>query len=302
VLAGLVGLALLGTAVLLALTISPEDASPYPEGLEWSEYSTDGLVPRRWSVGVPEDLGPGTHPALVSLHPLGGNRSGWAGETDLARAAVDEGFVLVVPQGLWGMWNAGQCCGPAAGFGVDDVGFLDEVMARTSDMAEVDPGHVYMAGLSNGGLMAARHLCEGDLTPAGVAAVAAVPWDFEDCSGEVPLLVSMGDADEVFPLDGGTTPMGLWASGRPSRSWDEMRSELMALHSCDGSPEVEEFDRWSRPSEPTTRWRREEGRGCTAPLRLTTVADVPHTWLWGGDWSHTREVLDFLGIREAASS
>ena len=233
---------------------------------------------------------------MVSLHPLGGNRSGWAGETDLARAAADEGFVLVVPQGLWGMWNAGQCCGPAAGFGVDDVDFLDEVMAATAELAEVDPERVYMAGLSNGGLMASRYACEGEYAPAAVAAVAVVPWDFDGCDGEVPLLVSIGDEDEVFPFDGGTTWMGLWASGRGSRSWAEMTDELVDTYACAADPELSEFSLWSRPSEETTDWSRADYPDCSAPLRLTTTAGVPHTWLWGGDWSHTREVMDFFGL------
>ncbi|MGI9578765.1 MAG: hypothetical protein ACR2OH_11230, partial [Microthrixaceae bacterium] len=85
VLAGIASFLLVAVGVALALTVSPED-STYPDGLEWTEYRTDGLVPRQWSVGMPEDLPEGEHPALVSLHPLGGNRSGWAAETDLAGA------------------------------------------------------------------------------------------------------------------------------------------------------------------------------------------------------------------------
>lgn len=295
VLAGIVAFLVLAAGAALALTVSPED-SAYPEGLEWTEYSTDGLVPRQWSVGVPEGLGSGQHPAVVSLHPLGGNRSGWAGETDLARAAVDNGFVLVVPQGLWGMWNVGQCCGPAAGFGIDDVGFLDEVMAGTAALPEVDPEEVYLAGLSNGGLMAARYLCDGGFSPTAVAAVAVVPWDFDGCGGDVPFMVSIGDEDEVFPFDGGWTWMGAMASGRPSRSYHDMAAELVETYSCEGEPVVSDFALRSQPSRPTTEWRREDHTGCTAPLRLTTVAGVPHTWLWGGDWSHTREVMEFFGL------
>lgn len=301
-LAGIVMFVLVAVGLTLALTISPEDAAPYPDGLEWIEYSTDGLVPRQWSVGVPDELPAGEHPALVSLHPLGGNRSGWAGETDLHRAAIDNDFILVVPQGLWGTWNVGQCCGPSAGFGIDDVSFIDQVMTSTAELPEVDPDQVYLAGLSNGGLMTARYLCEGGFTPTAVAAVAVVPWDFDGCGGDVPLMVSIGDEDEVFPFDGGRTWMGAAASGRPSRSWQEMSDELVDLYSCDQPPEVSEFSLWSSPAEPTTEWRREDYGGCSAPFRLTTVEGVPHTWLWGGDWSHTREVLDFFEFAGTATS
>lgn len=279
----------------LLLTISPEDGEPYPDGLTWEQHETDdGLVTRRWSVGVPDDLGPGPHPAVVSLHPLGGNRSGWANETDLADFAAAQGFVLVVPQGLWGMWNAGQCCGPSSALGVDDVGFLDEVMERTAGRDDVDENLVSMVGLSNGGLMVAEYLCEGSVQPAAAAAVAVIPWDLDGCDGEVPLMVSVGTDDEVFPFDGGRTWMGTLASGRASTSWDEFAEDATATWGCTDEPAPQAFSAWSRPQQPETAWERTEHVDCTSALTLTTVEDVPHTWLWGGDWSHTREVLQFL--------
>ncbi|MGI9576616.1 MAG: hypothetical protein ACR2OH_00265, partial [Microthrixaceae bacterium] len=114
-------------------------------------------------------------------------------------------------------------------------------------------------------------------------------------------MMSMGDADEVFPFNGGTTAMGAIASGRSSRSWAEMSDELVGVYACDPAAEVTDFALWSRPTEPTTAWHREEFANCISPLRLTTVEGIPHTWLWGGDWSHTREVLDFFGIGATAT-
>ena len=300
VLAGVVALLLIAVLAGLLLLISPEDSALYPDGFTWEKHSTGGLVPRQWSVGVPENAGEGERPVIVSLHPLGGNRSGWAGETDLAAFARDRGAILVIPQGLWGMWNTGECCGPASALGVDDVGFLDEVMARTASRPDVDPDRVYVAGLSNGGLMAMKYLCEGEFDPASVASVAVAPWDLEGCEGDVPLLVSIGTDDELFPMEGGRTLLGTLASGRPARSWDDATDEIVGLWECDPEPEVTGFAEFSRPQEPLTDWERSDYEGCRAPLRLTVVEDVPHTWLWGGDWSHTLEVLDFFELPAVA--
>ncbi len=294
VLAGIISFVLVAFVVALLLLVSPQDSAPYPEGFTWEKYSTDGLVPRQWSVGVPDNAGDEPLPAIVTLHPLGGNRSGWVGETDLDALARQQGFVLVVPQGLWGMWNTGECCGPAAALGVDDVGFLDEVMADTAARPDVDPDRIYMAGLSNGGLMTTRYLCEGEHMPAAAASVAVIPWSLEGCDGSVPLLMSVGTEDELFPMAGGRTLLGTLASGRTSRSWSEATDELVEIWQCTGDPEVVSFELWSRPREPTTGWERSDHEDCTSPLRLTVVDAVPHTWLWGGDWSHTREVLDFF--------
>lgn len=302
-LAAALGVALALVAVALVLTVSPEDDGPYPDGLTWEQHETrDGLVTRRWTVGVPDGAGPGPHPAIVSLHPLGGNRAGWATETDLAALAAEQGFVMVVPQGLWGMWNAGQCCGPASALGIDDVGFLDEVMERTAGRDDVDPDRVSMVGLSNGGLMVAEYLCEGSVRPAAAAAVAVIPWELDGCDGEVPLLVSVGTDDEVFPFDGGRTWMGTLASGRSSQSWDEFTEQATAAWGCTDEPGAEVFSAFSRPQEPQTEWRRTEHLACRSPLTLTVVEDVPHTWLWGGDWSHTREVLRFIEAQEAPAT
>jgi polyhydroxybutyrate depolymerase len=245
---------------------------------------------------VPDGLEEGEHPALVSLHPLGGNRSGWAGETDLAEFAAREGVILVIPQGLWGTWNAGECCGPSAGFGVDDIGFLDQILTDTATRSDVDPDQVYLSGLSNGALMVLDYLCKGSFEPAGAAAVAVIPWDMGGCEGRVPLLVSVGTADEVFPFEGGTTWMGFLASGRSSVSWAQSIEELSTAWGCADIADVETFSAWSSPLDPLTEWTRTTYGGCNAPLTTVTVEGVPHTWLWGGNWSHTLEVFSAFGL------
>jgi poly(3-hydroxybutyrate) depolymerase len=296
-LAVVVAALLLAAVVALVVTVSPEESVAYPEGFRWEQHELDqGLVTRRWTVGIPEGLGPGPHPAVVALHPLGFDRAAWASETDLARFAREQGVVVVLPQGLWGMWNAGQCCGPSGALGVDDVGFLEGVMRRTADRPDVDPAAVHMVGLSNGALMVFRYLCDATVAPARAAAVAAIPWDLDGCDGSVPLLVSTGTADEVFPMEGGRTAANTLASGRASRPWSDARAELVQRWGCADGEEETTVSAWSRPGEATTDWRRAEPEGCRSPLTLTVVEGVPHTWLWGGEWSHTHEVLRFLGL------
>lgn len=109
--------------------------------------------------------------AVVVLHPLGHDwrepvAQGWSAEADRS------GFLAVYPDGD-GSWNAGLCCGDAAEAahapmalggrvaGRDDVGFLARVVGNVRARYRVRS--VYLAGFSNGGMMAE-------------ALVAAKPW------------------------------------------------------------------------------------------------------------------------------
>ncbi len=51
-------------------------------------------------------------------------------------------------------WNAGACCGLPVSRHIDDVGFLEKVIADVAARTPVDLRRVYMTGISNGGMMA----------------------------------------------------------------------------------------------------------------------------------------------------
>ena len=142
-------------------------------------------------------------PLVVVLH--GGMGSGKHAERAYGwDARADRGqFVVAYPDGVGRTWNAGPgCCGPAVRDGVDDVGFLEQLIAAVGTTAPIDPARVYVTGMSNGGMMAYRLACES----TRFAAIAPVAGTLvTDCPR--PPLTSVlhihGTADPTVPYDGG---------------------------------------------------------------------------------------------------
>jgi polyhydroxybutyrate depolymerase len=190
-------------------------------------------------------------PLVVVLHgafSTGGQTETETGFSDLADA---ERFLVAYPEGIGILgllqhWNAGHCCGKAADDGVDDVGFLAEVIAAVREKLSVDPGRIYMAGMSNGGMLAYRFAAEraGDL--AAIAVVSGAFGSTVDGRRErwvppkpgraLPVVVFHGLADDSIPVGGGTGP------ARGDRSYVSVDNAIdfwRDADGCRGTPETE---------------------------------------------------------------
>lgn len=98
-------------------------------------------------------------------------------------------------------WNAGPCCGGASG---DDVAYLRRVVAAVEGRIPVDRSRVYVLGLSNGGMMATRAICDApDLFAA--AGTVAGPYLGQQCARPVWLHLH-GGSDPIVPYTGGRSP------------------------------------------------------------------------------------------------
>lgn len=164
---------------------------------------------RYYLVAVPR--GAVRPPVVVGLHGGGGNPAQFASASGLADAALARGFAVVLPAGTAGrpggrllVWNGFYCCGHAPADRVDDVGFLDRVIADATARFSLDPARVFMTGMSNGGIMTETYAA---LRPAGLRAAASVagPFDARRITprGPVPLLHMHGTADDHVPYEGG---------------------------------------------------------------------------------------------------
>ena len=129
----------------------------------------------------------GAVPLVVMLH--GGYGNGvqaedsyhWDPEADAGH------FLLALPDGLNASWNGGGgCCGKSARQDVDDVAFLTQMVTMLRGEISIDPHRVYIAGVSNGGVMAYRMACQTDIFAAvGADCVVTDTW------------VSMGQHNEA---------------------------------------------------------------------------------------------------------
>jgi polyhydroxybutyrate depolymerase len=138
------------------------------------------------------------HGALVSAEYT----AGYYGFTELARR---RGFAAVFPRGVSLQWNDGR--NGAWGSEADDVGFLKRLTRDLVARGTSDPARIYLVGVSNGGMMALRMLCEAPEAFAGIATViASMPSAVgKACRSRGPMSVIMlnGTADPLVRYGGG---------------------------------------------------------------------------------------------------
>ncbi|MBZ5593204.1 MAG: esterase [Acidobacteriia bacterium] len=157
-------------------------------------------------------------PLVIVLHGAGGHGRGMERLTGFSPLADRTGFAVAYPDGLWRQWNDGR--GRIAFPRTDDVGFLLALVDHLTRDGTADPHRVYVAGISNGGMMAQRLACEASDTIAAVASVAAtLPEKIEpDCLPQRPvsMLLMHGTKDPLVPYKGGmiTSPHGMPTGSR----------------------------------------------------------------------------------------
>lgn len=148
---------------------------------------------------------------ILGLHGGGGNPDQFAHSSGLGAAALPLEYAVIYPAGTGRIltWNIGQgyCCGAAERTQVDDIAFLDRVIADAGRRFGVSVDRVYLTGMSNGSMMSERYAAH---RPAQVAAVVGVAGTMDvgqdRLRGPVPLLAIHGTGDENVPYAGGQGP------------------------------------------------------------------------------------------------
>jgi polyhydroxybutyrate depolymerase len=176
------------------------------------DAGASAVLDRPYLVRVPAGYDPGQPtPLLVLLH--GYTASGWLEDFYLQLSAIidEEGFLLAAPDGTRDatglrFWNATDACCNWYGKDVDDVAYLDAVIADMSARYHVDPARVFLFGHSNGGFMAYRYACDRAAKVAGVVSLAAATWlDPARCSPDEPV--------SVLHIHGTWDPLVLYGGG-----------------------------------------------------------------------------------------
>ena len=135
----------------------------------------------------------GPRPAIFLLHGGGGTAAEMRRYTGFDDLAEDAGIVAVYPQGIDRDWNDR---------GEDRflLDLADQLVAR----GIADRRRIYIAGFSNGGIMALEMACDHADRIAGIAVVAAsLPVGF-DCRPQraLPVIFISGTADRHVPFTG----------------------------------------------------------------------------------------------------
>lgn len=195
-------------------------------------FPGDGGPERAYLVYEPPGYGPGD-PAVVVLHGGGASMdrilsdeialNRWLGLAD------EQGFLVVIPNGYLEASPFDPIGEPATGLGdsqtwndlrteppgtlsrfsrQDDAGFIAEVVTRAAFDFGFDERAVFVAGSSNGGMMAHRMLIEHPvLFAGGCGFIANLPEeDIPDPVIAKPVMMMNGTADTLMPFAGG--PVG----------------------------------------------------------------------------------------------
>ncbi|MGH8727991.1 MAG: alpha/beta hydrolase family esterase [Burkholderiales bacterium] len=212
-------------------------------------------------------------PLVLMLHGAGGNAAHIEAMTGMSEKADEAGFAIAYPNGstafsdLARTWNAGRCCGPAAVAQVDDVAFLKAVLKDAKSVATI--GRVFVAGFSNGGMMAYRLTCE---LGGEVAAVAVIAATFESAcklKTPTPLLAIHGVQDGLVPFDGFAQTNAFPVQA--TRSVSESVTLFARANGCEAKPAISE-DALLRDSRYAS---------CDAAVRLIAVKRGAHAWPGG---------------------
>ncbi|HQK99703.1 MAG TPA: PHB depolymerase family esterase [Smithellaceae bacterium] len=229
-------------------------------------------------------------PLVLVLHGRGGSSRDTEKITGFTFLAVSEHFIVVYPEGarLKGplTWNAGHCCGDAMRGDVDDVGFIDALLDRLIEDYPIDPGRVYVTGMSNGAMMAHRLGIDLSHRIAAIAPViGAIFGDEKPPSHPVSALIINGMQDNIIPYAGGI-PAGASLSawdGTPFAPGSKQASFWAAANECDGNPDL-----LSGADTIVTRYRCPDGRRVLSYL----IRNMGHTWpgaKTGKFWADRRE-------------
>ena len=211
----LAGFALLALALLVFLLYAPPPPEPELSGRPVPRILGVGSLERSYLLYAPARRAPAA-PLLLVFHGRMGSPGRIRVETgyQFDRLADRHGFVVAYPQGYEGSWNGCRATADSAArrLDVDDVAFVEALVARLARERDVDPARVFVAGLSNGGQFVYRLALERPELIAGAAVFAAglpAPENL-GCTPRgtpPPVLIVNGTSDPINPYEGGKSSL-----------------------------------------------------------------------------------------------
>jgi len=208
------------------------------------------------------------HGALVSAEAT----VSWYG---FGEAVKRRGLTAAFPRGLGLLWNDGRNAAWASG--ADDVGFLRRLAQRLVANGTADPARLYLVGVSNGGMMALRMLCETPETFAGAGLViASMPAEVgARCRlrRPVPIVMLNGTADTLIPYGGGNVGFGV--GGLQGSVWPVERTAAFLARQTGCEPVSKRTIAGSAEAEPIRVVRLDWGR-CEGGVTLYRVEGGGH--------------------------
>lgn len=264
--------------VTVEATAESTPAGPtFPEpGSYTARENYDGLE-RSYRIYIPESYVDQDEPVALVLvfHGAGGTGEWIETFSGFNELADDEGFVVVYPDGVNGVWNDGRVGDRRVG-DIDDRPFVTDILDYITENLNIDPERVYATGYSMGGMFSFRLGCDMRDRITGVASVASTFPEYLltacERTSPVPVIVLQGTDDPVIP----------WAGARGAYLSAVNTLTYWSLHNqCRTYSGIEALDDFV-PGD-NTRVMRESYTDClnNADVLLYGVYFGGHTWPGG---------------------
>ena len=168
---------------------------------------------RMWLTHLPKNYSEKkSYPLVIALHGGGGTAKQLMTNTRkrFNKLADNEGFIVVYPQGVKKSWNDNNTRdtnGFARKENIDDVGFIEKMIAHLESHYTIKSNAIFACGISNGGLMSQTLAME---LPNKIKTIGMVASNFgKDQIAKIKnptpfsILFIHGTADPIFPYGEG---------------------------------------------------------------------------------------------------
>ena len=217
----------------------PETCTEYQQRILKCELTHKGLD-RYYYIQLAHPEAEGLSSVLFNLHGYGSDAIEQMNYTNFNNLAntKENNFILIHPQGAplntaltssSSHWNSG---GWTIGSTVDDVDFIDTIIALVSQKYDLNQNRIYSTGMSNGGFMSYHLACN---LSSKIAAVASVTGSmssetYESCNPNHPtsILQVHGSIDVTVPFQGNSA-LGM-------RSVNDVMDYWKLYNACDVDP------------------------------------------------------------------
>ncbi|QQS27632.1 MAG: T9SS type A sorting domain-containing protein [Sphingobacteriales bacterium] len=255
----------------------------------------DGIT-RAYRLYVPAAYNGSTPvPLLFNLHGYGSNNLQQTIYGDFRSIADTANFIICLPNGTPDAggslrWNSGFATG------VDDVGFISNLIDTISANYSINPAMIYSTGMSNGGYMSHTLACELSDRIAAIASVTGSMTILQqlNCSPErpVPVMQIHGTNDPTVPYEGGSGSMGIedlvdfWVAHNTC-STTPVITPVPDINTTDGST-AERFDYLSCEDQTSVAFYKVTGGGHTWPGSIILLAGT------NKDFSASKVIWEFF--------
>ena len=239
-----------------------------------------GGIKRSFGFHIPSGFDPdSTYPAIFAFHGAGSSGYDFMVYTNLNRVSDRQDFIIIYPDAASDNWAEGNG-GEADRLGIDDVGFVKDIIDYLETEKKIKLGKIFAVGYSQGGFFAHRLSIDLEETITAYATVASSMsykvYNRYRTEDKMPVMMFFGTVDPVF-FWGGIDDAGVLSY----ISQDILIQTIVDNNNCDPTPDGSYIiidDNLAKAIE-TMEYKNNEGKTL---VYYNKVVNGDHEWHLGG--------------------